>query len=62
MELGYKAAIVAVLGLLLLVLNFKARKRNYDRFRDVHARRKYRVPIDHQAPDMPNEGPTDNTP
>lgn len=46
MELGWKAALVAVMAVLVIVLKVKAKRHGHDRFRELHSRRKYRVPVD----------------
>lgn len=46
MELGWKAALVAVLAVLVIVLKVRAKRHGHDQFRDTHMRRKYRVPLD----------------
>lgn len=58
MGLGWKTAVVALLGLLLLVLNIKARRGKYERFRQQHTRRKYRVPADENGRPVLEEGST----
>jgi len=53
-ELGWKAAVVAALAVLVIVLKVKAKRHGHERFRDTHMRRKYRVPVDAQADPRPH--------
>lgn len=46
MTLGWKTALVAVLAVLVIGLNIWARRKRYERFREEHTRRKYRIPQD----------------
>lgn len=45
MDLGWKAAVVAALAVLVIVLKVRARKHDHDAFRTQHMRRKIRVPM-----------------
>lgn len=45
MGLGWKTAFVAALAVVLIALTLVARRRNFERFRAIHTRRKHRVPM-----------------
>lgn len=46
MDLGWKAALVAALAVLVIVLKIRARRHGHERFYAQHMRRKIRVPVD----------------
>ena len=56
MGLWFKIGLFLFLGVVVLILNLVARRRNFDRFRRVHSRRKYRVV---RAPDETPGGEDD---
>lgn len=45
MALGWTLLVIVVLAVAVILLNRKARRSNYGRFRSHRSRRKYRVPV-----------------
>ena len=43
--LAIEVAALVLLGIVFLVLTLRAKRFDYERFRTIHSRRKYRVPV-----------------
>lgn len=45
MAVGWKTILVAMMAVVVIALTIRARRRNFDRFRARHTRRKHRVAL-----------------